>query len=232
MDARSQALTALSQFLVTSQSFGETLTRVAEITTDAMPAAEMAGIMMLGESGKPTTAIFTDEAAPEIDESQYRSGRGPCLDAWRRKEVVTIGSIDGAKGEYPEFATACKQHGILSTLSLPLVVGDVGIGALNLYAGSTDGFTSDDEALGTELAATAAIVLANASAYWDAFTLSEQLSAAMASRATIEQAKGILMSRSNITPDEAFDLLRKASQRENVKLRDIAQRIVTNRDQR
>ena len=100
-------------------------------------------------------------------------------------------------------------------------------GALNLYARTADGFSSDDEALGIELAAAAAIVLANASAYWEASQLSEQLGQAMRSRAVIEQAKGILMARSpQLTADEAFDLLRKASQRENVKLRDIAQRIV------
>ena len=70
----------------------------------------------------------------------------------------------------------------------------------------------------------------NASAYWQATQLSEQLGQAMQSRAVIEQAKGILMARSpHLEADEAFDLLRKASQRENVKLRDIAQRIVDRR---
>ena len=68
------------------------------------------------------------------------------------------------------------------------------------------------------------------SAYWQAAQLSEQLTHAMQSRAVIEQAKGILMARSpHLTADEAFDLLRKASQRENVKLRDIAKRIVDRR---
>ena len=70
-------------------------------------------------------------------------------------------------------------------------------------------------------------MLVNASAYWQATQLGEQLSQAMQSRAVIEQAKGILMARSpQMTADDAFELLRKASQRENIKLRDIAQRIV------
>jgi AmiR/NasT family two-component response regulator len=73
-------------------------------------------------------------------------------------------------------------------------------------------------------------VLVNASAYWQASHLSEQLAEAMRSRAVIEQAKGILMARSpQLSADEAFDVLRRASQRENVKLRDIAQRIVDRR---
>ena len=101
------------------------------------------------------------------------------------------------------------------------------MGAMNLYARVAAGFTVDDESIGTELAAAAAIVLSNASAFWAASELGDQLGQAMRSRAVIEQAKGILMARSpQMTADEAFDVLRKASQRENVKVRDIAQRIV------
>jgi AmiR/NasT family two-component response regulator len=81
--------------------------------------------------------------------------------------------------------------------------------------------------LGEDLAAAAGSVLDNVWAYWSAFDLSQQLSEAMQSRAVIEQAKGILMARSPaMTADEAFELLRKASQRENIKLRTLAQRIV------
>jgi len=119
---------------------------------------------------------------------------------------------------------------VQSSLSLPLVVGDESVGALNLYSRTPSGFTEEDESTGSTLASTAAIVLVNASAYWQAADLSDQLAQAMQSRAVIEQAKGILMARSpHMGADEAFDVLRKASQRENVKLRDIAQRIVDRR---
>jgi len=226
-DASAQALNALSRFLVSKTSMGDTLLRVSQITTDAMPKADMAGITLLGEDGRPKTGIFTDPEAPEIEVAQYESGKGPCLDSWRQGRTVRLDDLKEAADEYPEFATAAQAHGFKSTLSLPLVAGEQSLGALNLYARSTNGFSSEDEALGMELAAAAAIVLANASAYWEASQLSEQLGQAMQSRAVIEQAKGILMARSpDLTPDDAFDLLRKVSQRENVKLRQIAERIV------
>ena len=229
-DASTEALRALSQFLVAERSMGDTLLRVSEITTDAIPSAEMAGISLMGADGKPTTGIFTDEKAPEIDEAQYVSGSGPCLDAWRRRSVVRIDEMAAAGDQYPEFSQAALAHGVESVLSLPLVAGDHGLGALNLYARRAAGFSSSDEAVGMELAGVAAAVLSNASAYWEASQLSEQLTQAMLSRAVIEQAKGILMARSpDVTADLAFDLLRKASQRENVKLREIAQRIVDRR---
>jgi transcriptional regulator with GAF, ATPase, and Fis domain len=226
-DASSQALNALTGFLVAKSSMGDTLLRVAEITTAAMQGADMAGITRMGEDGKPRTGVFTDPDSPDIDQAQYESGRGPCLDSWRQSRVVRLDDMTDSMDDYPEFAKAAEAHGIHSTISLPLVAGDQAIGALNLYSRATDGFSTQDEELGQELASAAAIVLANASAYWEASQMSEQLAEAMRSRAVIEQAKGMLMARSpSLTPDDAFDLLRKASQRENVKLRDIAQRIV------
>ena len=229
-DASATALHALSQFVISKTSMGETLLRVSEATLQALPAAEMAGISLMGENGRPTTGIFTDDAAPEIDASQYQSGVGPCLDSWRTGKTIRLDDIARAAEVYPQFARAAQDHGVQSSLSLPLLAGDEAVGALNLYARVPEGFSEDDEATGQMLASAAAIVLANASAYWQAAQLSEQLNQAMQSRAVIEQAKGILMARSpQLNADEAFDVLRKASQRENGKLRDIAQRIVDRR---
>jgi GAF domain-containing protein len=229
-DASARALQALSQFVISKSSMGDTLLRVSEATLDALPAAEMAGISMLDDKGRAATSIFTDPQTPEIDAAQYESGRGPCLDSWRTGTVVRLDDMTGAAEAYPEFARVAEQHGVQSSLSLPLVAGEESVGALNLYARVPKGFNEDDEATGKILASAAAIVLANASAYWQAAQLSEQLTQAMQSRAVIEQAKGILMARSpHLDAEEAFDVLRKASQRENVKLRDIAQRIVERR---
>jgi GAF domain-containing protein len=229
-DPRSAALSALSGFLVSELSLGDTLHRVAEITTDAFPAATIAGIAMVDEYGRVQTGVYTDEASPEIDSGQYESGRGPCLDAWRQGRVVRIDDMNVAKGDYPEFAEAALKHDVLSTISFPMMAGNAGIGALNLYSPEQRGFSEADEPMGTELTAAASVVLANASAYWTAVELGEGLSEAMKSRAVIEQAKGILMGRSpDLDADGAFDLLRRASQRENVKLRDVAQRIVDRR---
>jgi GAF domain-containing protein len=227
VDPRAEALSALARFVVARTSMGDTLLRVAEITTAALPRAAIAGIAMLGEDGRPTTRIYTDEESPEIDEGQYRSGNGPCLDAWREARTVRIDEMLAAREDYPDFANLALDHGVLSTLSLPLIAGEEAIGALNLYSREAFGFSPEDEVLGEELATTAAVVLANASAYWAAFALGEGLKEALRSRAVIEQAKGMLMASSpHIDADVAFDILRRASQRENTKLREVARRIV------
>jgi GAF domain-containing protein len=230
VDARAEALSALARFQVTETTVGEALQRIAGITVEAISAADFAGMSMLGDDGQPTTAVFTDPDSPEIDEAQYREGKDPCLDAWRHNSVFRVPHVEGCADKYPGFAKACLAHGVHSTLSVPMVSGDVAVGALNLYARVPDGFDEGDEALAIELAAAGSAVLANVSAYWTAFELGQQLDAAMTSRAVIEQAKGILMAGApGMSADEAFDMLRRASQRENLKLREIARRIVERR---
>ena len=142
MDASAQALHALSQFVVSKMSLGETLLQVSQITTGALPAADMAGISLLGSDGTPTTGVFTDPEAPEIDGAQYRSGRGPCLDSWRLRKIVRLDNIDEAGDAYPEFAETAKAHGVRSSLSLPLAAGDDAAGAMNLYSRTPSGFTT------------------------------------------------------------------------------------------
>ena len=227
---RSEALRALSQFLVVDVPVGDTLRRVADISVAAIPGADFVGISMLDEDERPTTAVFTDEQAPEIDQAQYDTGRGPCLDAWRTKRAVRLDDLDRVDADYREYAQACMDRGIHSSLSLPLIAAGKGVGALNFYSPTTAGFNIEDQEVATDLASAASAVLANAVAYWGAYDLSQQLTEAMKSRAVIEQAKGMLMAKSpQLSPDDAFDVLRRASQRENVKLRDIAQRIVDRR---
>ena len=230
MDARAAALSALAQFQVTETTVAEALQRIAEITRDAVPAADVVGMSMLGGDGKPTTAVYTDAESPAIDEAQYQDDKGPCLDAWRDNVVLSVPRIEDVADTYPRFAAACQQQGVRSTLSLPMRAGTTAVGALNLYAHVHDGFGEEDAAMGRDLAAAGAAVLVNVSAYWTAFELTAQLQEAMDSRAVIEQAKGLLMARSrDLTPEGAFDMLRQVSQRENVKLRDVARRIVESR---
>jgi GAF domain-containing protein len=226
----SQCLAELSRFFVGDRTLEETLHRVSELTLDAIPAATLAGITMIVE-GRQRTAVFTDETSPEVDQAQYDSGEGPCLDAFKDQQTYIIEDTTES-GPWPAFRASAAAHGIKSTLSLPLVVDNATIGALNLYSPEAYSFGDADQKVGAVFAGQAAIVLANAQAYADVFTLSQRLGQAMESRATIEQAKGILMGAQGCDEREAFDLLVQASQRENVKLRTIARRIVDNATRR
>lgn len=220
---------ALSQFFVNDGTLGDTLVRVSELACQVL-TADFAGITLLVD-GKPSTGVFTDPEAPEIDEAQYSSGQGPCLDAFHHQRVNRIDStVDDQR--WPEFAKMALAHGILATLSVPVTARGESLGALNLYSHTASAF--DDHSIDRveTFARQAAIVLANSQVYWDARQLHENLEQAMATRATIDYAIGIVMAGGGRSPDEAFQVLVRASQRENRKLRTIAEEIVRGARQR
>jgi GAF domain-containing protein len=221
------AVASLTRYFVGNQTLGETLHQVSELTTQAVPVADHVGITMLVD-GKLKTSVFTHPEVPEIDQAQYRTGDGPCIDAYRTAIPYMIESTR-EPGRWQEFRDSAERHGVLSTLSLPLVTHDGPIGALNLYSEVEHGFDDEENQRVAELFATqAAFVLANAQAYWDARSLSENLAQAMESRAVIEQAKGIIMSTMGCDPDASWELLKSQSQAQNIKVRDLANELVRN----
>ena len=207
------------------ESVEEALQRLVVTCRDAIPPAADASITLV-QSGRKRTVAATSATALVVDEWEYEHDAGPCIDALRDGQEHYVADLAEAAA-YPGFGEHLASLGIGSTLGLPLVVdGDV-VGALNVYA--AEPHTLDEQAyldLARSVAAQASKALHNLTVYDASRSLAEQLQQAMVSRAVIEQAKGVLMGQTGCSADEAFARLRDASQRENVKLRDVAQRIV------
>jgi GAF domain-containing protein len=223
-DHLSEGIAELSRLLVNEEALDDTLQRVADLACRNIGGADVAGVTMLRD-GKPTTTVFTDPTSPQIDSAQYETGIGPCLDAFRYQQVFRIKSTPEDE-QWRAFSQAAAEHGIMSTMSLPLGVRDKGIGALNLYSKQPAAFSEKDEELGLMFATQASVALANAQLYASAYRMTQQLQEALTSRAVIDQAKGILMGQHRISADEAFNVLRTKSQNENRKLRELAQELV------
>jgi GAF domain-containing protein len=113
-----------------------------------------------------------------------------------------------------------------SALSLPLLLPDQVVGAINVYARGKDVFDEHAAKLGELFAAPAAVAVHNAQVLTQALNLTIQLQTALSSRPVIDQAIGLLRGRTGATAEEAFARLRAISQHENVKLAVVAQRIV------
>jgi GAF domain-containing protein len=218
-DGFAQSLRALSSLMVDEESLDETLHRVATLTRMSLSACDMASVTL--EDSTTRTAACTDEAALAIDEAQYAADAGPCLEAFRSGAVVELPVI-ADDGRWPGFAAAATERGVVSSLSLPLIHRGQARGAFNLYANGPHAFTAADRNYGMLFAEQAAVAIANAEVYWRTYDLTQNLQAALDNRDVIGQAKGILMARHGITAEQAFDELRRASQRRNMKLRDIA----------
>jgi GAF domain-containing protein len=213
-----------TRYLMTEGDLGDLRRRVVEDATVVIERAAAAGITVAAGDG-PCTAACTDPLVPDLDQAQYRSGQGPCLDAIRHRRLYVVPSTQESPS-WREFCRAAYERGILSTMSLPLVAADRVMGALNLYAREEAAFTEDDRGTGLRFATRAAVLLADAEAYAEARELSRRIGEAMTARATIEQAKGIIMGAQRCSPDEAFVLLRSAASREDLATRDLARRIV------
>jgi GAF domain-containing protein len=169
--------------------------------------------------------VFTGPLASQLDERQYESGFGPCVDA--ALSGTTIAIEDTADSPtYRDFARIARRHGITHTLSTGLPVQRRTIGALNVYGTDEAAFDDTTRELATAFASYAAVALANADLYASTANLAANLQRALESRAVIDQAKGILMRDHRISPDAAFDLLVQLSNAGNRKLREIAQDIV------
>src|SRR5436190_7223219 len=153
-----ESLAALSRFFVGDGTVQETLQRVTDLATVAVGGADLAGITMIVE-GRQRTAVFTDELAPEIDQAQYDTDDGPCVEAFASGEIREIESTV-EDGPWPEFRRAAADHGIYSTMSFPLTVNKQSVGAMNVYSRHVRAFGDQDRDVGALFASQAAIVLA------------------------------------------------------------------------
>ncbi|MEE2061470.1 GAF and ANTAR domain-containing protein [Rhodococcus artemisiae] len=206
----------------TTTVFLEQLCRWA---VDTIPGADMAGITLVGSDGTATTPAYTDPRVVEIGVDQYRTGQGPCLEAAATHTVVRV-RFDELPDCWPPFAAAVRRLGVRSYLCAPLRLADDHIGTLNLYSVDGDGFSDLDAAL-LKIYTTVGETIIGLSRDLDRARRDVAgLRTAMESRAVIEQAKGALMFSRGIGEDAAFQALVDASQRENVKLAAVAQRIV------
>ena len=218
-----ESLRELSELMVDEETLDRTLQRVVTLSCMSLSGCDFASVTV-ERSGQPRTAACTDKAALTIDEVQYAEGTGPCLEALRQREIVAVPSIE-RDGRWPHFCATARDHGVLSSMSLPLVHRGEGKGAFNLYALESDAFSFEDREHGTLFAEQAAVAVANAEVYWRTYDLTQNLQAALEHRDVIGQAKGVLMARQGLTADQAFDELRRASQRHNMKLHEIAESV-------
>lgn len=220
----SEQLLQLSRLLVEEDDLDGTLQRVADLSTTLVGACDSCGVSLLTEGRLATRAVGTraasDARADRVDELQYASGVGPCLEAIETGQAVVAPSF-ATEERWEVFIDRAMREGIRASYSIPLRIGEEIVGSLNLYS-CDDPFEEVDQTLADLLATQAAVALRNAQTYHQVLELVSQLHEAVDSRDVIGQAKGVLMARFGLDADEAFSRLRDESQRRNVKLRELA----------
>lgn len=217
-------LAELHTMLLEEEHLDKTLERITGLVCRSLEGCDSAGMTLL-EDSKPTTAAATDEFTLQIDAEQFTSGQGPCLSALNEHEVFVVADTR-TEDRWPPFIQGAREKGLRSSLSIPIPLASPQRGALNLYSRTPNSFDETSQQIAELFADQAAVAISNAQIYGSALTLTKQLTEAVKSREVIGEAMGILIERENVTQEQAFEMLKKASQQSNVKLREIAERVV------
>jgi transcriptional regulator with GAF, ATPase, and Fis domain len=229
-DADLQAgIRELAGLVAGSLRLPELLAEVATFAVRAIPGADGAGVTLLQLDRKDNMVAALAASAPfvvEIDEIQYVTlNEGPCITAALERRTVRSGSLGGEK-MWPRFGPRVGRLGVHSALSLPLLLTDQVVGAINVYAHGKDVFDEHAAHLGELFAKPAAVAVHNAQILDDALALTAQLQTALSTRPVIDQAIGLIRGRTGRSADDAFAQLRAMSQAEHRKLAEVAQHMV------
>jgi anti-anti-sigma regulatory factor len=214
----------LSKVIVTDYAPEAACLLLAELAAATVEGAQSVSISVR-QSGDLVCAASTQALAGDLETLQIELGEGPAMDALASGAPQCTPSLVTER-RWPEFSNRALYRGIASVLSVPLPTHRSTFAALTLYSNSERAFTQSSFERAGSLAAQGAVVIANSILYWQVTELADQLKEALESRAVIDQAKGILMAREGMSADEAFATLLRASQSGNVKVRDIAQKLV------
>lgn len=196
----------------------EVLAGVTSTAKEIIPGVDAAGVLLIVKGGRFETHAPTSELPGKLDVLQQEFGEGPCVQAAIDELIVRSDDFE-TEQRWPRYSQAAVEIGIRSGLSFKLYTSKDTAGALNLFAFRPNVFDAHAEAIGSVLAAHAAAAIL-------AGRRGEQLESALTTRDLIGQAKGIIMERYQIDAVRAFDMLRELSQTSNIKLVDVAQRVV------
>jgi GAF domain-containing protein len=211
----------LARTAAAPRSVEDVLSDVTAAALELVPGTDTAGVLLIGKGGKWDSMGGTSDLPHLLDELQMKYNEGPCVEA--ALDDLIVRTEDFRTDErFPNWSPAVVELGVLSGVSFKLYTANRTAGALNLFAFKPNAFDGESETFGTVLAAhAAAAILASREG--------EELQSALSTRDRIGQAKGIIMERYNVDDIQAFDMLRKLSQDSNIRLVDIAQRVIQTR---
>ena len=196
-----------------------TLQMITARMVEGVPGAQHAGITLVTEGGRLESRATTGPLPEKVDALQGESGQGPCLQALWSERTVQVTDM-ATETRWPLFASRALEVGVASMLCFQLFVRGHTLGGLNLHAEQPRAFTQESVRTGRVFATHAAIALSAA-------LEQEHLRAAVDSHTVVGQATGIVMERYRIPAEEALEVLSRASQDTNTRLRRVAESVVT-----
>ena len=206
----------------------EFLHRLVERSLELMDCAEV-GLLLANAGGSLQVMASSSERTEALELLQSRNEEGPCFDCYRGSRPVFSEDLRADGDRWPKFAPAAVQSGINSVHAIPMRVHGRTIGALNLFRADTGRLAERDRQLGQGMADIAAVALIQERAMRETRGVVQQLQSALNSRVLIEQAKGVLAERGNVSVDVAFAGIRRYARARNSRLSDVARDVIDGR---
>jgi GAF domain-containing protein len=185
-----------------------------------------AGLLLDDQRGHLALIASSSEETRLLEIFQLQNNQGPCLDCVRTRSIVASGDLATDVNRWPAFVPEALAAGFRSVTAVPLRLRDVTIGGLNMFSDTPAPLAESDQRLAQALADVATIGILQQRAAHRTSVLAEQLQQALNSRVLIEQAKGVVAERNNISMDVAFQMLRQQARQHNLKLSEVAAAIV------
>jgi transcriptional regulator with GAF, ATPase, and Fis domain len=188
--------------------------------------ATAAGIMLADQRGALQVVASSTEEARLLELYELQNNEGPCLDCFRTGAPVARDDLSAMHAAWPAFTPQLQQLGFRSAQALPMRLRSETIGALNLFRTEPGRLSEADLGIGQAMADVATVGLLQERAIAARELLAAQLQAALTSRVLLEQAKGMLAQRADLSLDQAFQLMRGYARSNNRKLGDVAAHII------
>lgn len=192
-----------SRLLLTEETVAHALRLITEAATAAIPGSIGAGVSLINGSGLRHTTAASDAVVAEADALQYELGEGPCITAWASGETVLVENL-ASEQRWSRWTPAAAALGISSSVSCPLVSGDLALGAVKVYSDGGQPLGNGMVRLAELFAEQATLFVIHSQARESALTLSDRLQESLAQRDTISMAKGLLMARKGTSDEEAL----------------------------
>jgi GAF domain-containing protein len=215
----------LSNVLLTEQTVANALKLITEAAVLAVDDAAGAGVSLMESNGRRSSTASTSPLVAQADSLQYDLGQGPCLSAWASGLPVDISDVR-TDLRWPEWGMAADGLGLRSSISVPLLSGDLAFGAIKIYWKEPKAASHRLIRLLELFAAQASIFLVNVQARERGRMLSEQLKSTLAQRDIISTAKGIVMANRGMGNHDAMLHLMTRALNEARTLREVADEII------
>ncbi len=220
-----RTLVELADTLVDDFDVVDLLTLLVDRCVEVLDA-QAAGIMLAGSDGQLRVMASSSEAMRILEVFEIQAQEGPCFDCHRTGQAVVNQDLDAKNGRWPRFCAEACDAGFHSAHAVPMRLRGSVIGALNLFRSGVGEMGPDDVEVAQAFADVATIAVLQHRAAVEAHVLAQQLTHALNSRVTLEQAKGMLAERLDLNMERSFATLRNHARNHNLRLSDVAESVI------